>query len=117
MARQVLTVQNIPITGVDPAFTAAHVDGHKFLCDEDVCVIVKNASGAPVTVTVQTAVTVGGRAVADDTVSVPATTGQRFIAKFKRDVHGQPESVGADAGQVFIDTSAQASVTIAAIKV
>jgi hypothetical protein len=78
-------------------------------------VIVKNASGSPVTVTVTTPQTVGGRAVAEDSGSVPATTGERWFGPFTRQTHGQPS--GADRGKVYIGTSAQTSVTLAVVQV
>lgn len=71
----------------------------------------KNASGSPVTVTVITPGTTWGQANPDVAVSVPATTGERFI--------GPLVAALADTttGLITITTSAQTSVTAAILEI
>jgi hypothetical protein len=112
MARSALAPQTVSVAGLTPAFTAANVDGHSIVHNGDPLYLeVKNASGAPVTVTVQTNA-VSGRALADDTISVPATTGDKVIGPLDPDVHVVQS--GADKGKVYVDFSAVTSVTCAA---
>jgi hypothetical protein len=114
MARTVLTPQVVTIAGIAPTFAAANVDGHWIVANGDKTYLeVKNASGAPITVTVLTN-DVSGRALADDTVSVPATTGDRLIGPFDASLHVVQS--GADKGKVLINFSAVTSVTCAAFR-
>lgn len=110
MARTDLTTQTITQAGLDPAYEAANVDGHAFGNAGKTLLHVKNGSASAVTVTVITAVTVGGRAVADDTISVPAA-GERMIGPFPPSVYN---GTGADLGTAHVDYSAAASVTVGA---
>lgn len=65
MARIALAAQLITLAGLNPAYSAANVDGHGIANDGNVALHVKNASGAPVTVTCQTPTKVGGLDVAE----------------------------------------------------
>lgn len=116
MARTALAVQPVVIAGLAASYSAGNAEGHKVLASARHILHVKNGGGSSITVTVQTPVTVGGRAVAEDTVTIGAGA-DRFIGPFNPDVHGQPESVGADAGQAYVDLSSTTSVTLAALKV
>ena len=112
MARTALAPQTVTVAGLTPAFTAANVDGHSIVYNGDPLYLeVKNASGAPVTVTVATN-DVGTRALADDTISVPATTGDKVIGPFSEELHVVQS--GADKGKVLVNFSAVTSVTCAA---
>lgn len=113
MARTDLAVQEITIAGLDPAYTAANVDGHAVVNQRRAFLHVKNGSAASVTVTVVTPLTVGGRAVADDAVAIPAS-GERMIGPFDPSVHN---GTGVDKGKVHVDFSAVTSVTVAALAV
>lgn len=113
MARQALAVQTIVEGGLNMAMTAAHADGHKFPNKGKEKIRVLNGSGGSINVTIATGKTVQGLAVADKVVAVPAGE-TRFIGPFNSDLYNQPS--GADAGQVFVDFSAQASVTLAAFR-
>ena len=71
MAVTALAVQQIGRAGITPAFTAANTDGHTILNDGKTFIEVKNGSGAPITVTIDTPQTVDGLAVAQRTVWSP----------------------------------------------
>ena len=82
--------------------------------DGETKVIVKNANAAACTVTVQTPLTEGGLAVADQVVVVPANTGEMHIGPFRQDIYNRPGGA-TDPGMVYVDFSIQASVTYAVI--
>lgn len=115
MARTDLTVQQIAQAGIAPAYTAATVDGCMIPGTGDVFLHVKNANAASCTVTVQSAEQRAGLDVADQTVVVPATTGDRMIGPFRPDVFSRATGA-ADAGKVYVDFSIQTSVTVAALR-
>lgn len=109
MARTALSVQEPSIAGLNPAMTAANVDGHSVPGSGDILIEVSNASGGAVAVTIPTPATVGGLAVADGGGSIPA--GQRRIfGPFRADLCNQSD------GTVSIDFSAVTSVTCAAYR-
>lgn len=110
MARTVLTKQAIVQAGLTPSLAAANVDGHYFEGSGTVYLEVKNASAGAIDVTVQTPATVAGLAVAELVVSIPATTGQKKIGPFMPRAFNRPAG-GSDAGLVYVDFSAVASVT------
>lgn len=114
MARTDLTVQEVSDDGATVAFEAANVDGNMVTNRGDVAVLIHNASAGAITVTVPTPVTVGGRAVADDTHSVAAGT-YLLVGEWDEGTHNQQS--GADAGKVYINYSAVASVTVLAMRV
>lgn len=109
MARQTLAVQQVDRDGLDPAYTAAVVDGHAVDNTDRPFVHVKNGSGASVDVTVPTPGSQDGQALADLTVSVPAG-GERMIGPFPGRTFAQPD------GTVHVDLSAVTSVTLAALQ-
>jgi hypothetical protein len=111
MPRTDLADQTISIAGLAPAYEAANVDGNAFLNRGKTFLHVKNASAGAVTATLVTPVTVSGRAVADDAVSIPAG-GERMIGPFNPSLYN---NTGADANKVHVDYSAAASVTAAAV--
>lgn len=111
MARAVLTVQKILPSGLAPSYAAGNLaDGHEFANDGNVFLHVKNTGGGACTVTVQTPTTFGGMALADASVSVPATTGDRMIGPF------DPAYFNQAGGLVYVDLSTATGVTLAAIK-
>lgn len=111
MARTPLTPTKITVAGAAPVGVAAVADGHSVKNTGREFVLVDNASGSTVTVTVVTPITVGGRAVADDAVSIPA--GQsRYIGPWPIDVYNQKP--GVSGSDVHLNLSATASVTIGA---
>lgn len=114
MPRTALAIQDVVIGGLNPVFTAANVDGHSVPATGRHFVYVKNAGASPITVTVPTPATLAGRAVADDTATVPNAS-ERIIGPFKGNLHGQVAG-GVDAGLAYIDFSAVTSVTCAAFR-
>lgn len=113
MARQAIAVQGISENGLNMAMSAANADGHMYPNSGKEKVRVANGSGASIDVTIQTGATYRGLALADKVVAVPAGE-TRFIGPFDRATYNQP--TGADAGKVYIDTSAQTSVTLAVFR-
>jgi zona occludens toxin (predicted ATPase) len=101
--------------GLAPVYTAADAAGQSFYNDDRTAVIFKNTSGAPVTVTAETPGSVDGLAIPDKTISVPATTGERWC-KFDTRIYNQPPG-SANAGKVQLTFSAVTNVTLAVIRI
>lgn len=99
------------IISISGALTAADgTNGNRFIVNPRTIMRVKNASGAPITVTVHTNYLVGGLALANDTFVVPATTGD-VLFKF-----GDPLAIyvyDAATGQAWVEFSAVTTVTVA----
>jgi hypothetical protein len=112
MARTALSVQEIVRTGLDPSYEAANTDGESVANDGRTFVHVDNASGGSINVTVVHPGTVDGLAVADLVVAVPAGE-DRMIGPFP----ARFNQTGSDAGKLYVDFSAVASVTVAALRV
>jgi hypothetical protein len=108
-----LTTQTISRAGIGPTFAAAAGGGDTFTPDVDTFIEVKNAAGSPITVTVVTPRTdpESGQAIADVSVSVPATTGDRMIGPFPAHSFADPTDGLAD-----ITYSSATSVTVAVFK-
>jgi hypothetical protein len=101
----VLAAQSIARTGITPTFAAATVSGDTFVNDERMFIRVKNAAGAPITVTVTPARTVDGLTPAGRQVTIEATTGDKSIGPFSNSDYGV-DSV------VSVTYSAVTSVTV-----
>jgi len=112
MARTSVVTQQITRAGLAPVLTEPTVDGDVIDAGA-VFLYVDNASAGAVTVTAVTPVTVDGLALADSPVSVPAGE-SRLIGPFPPRTFGQPAG-SADAGRVYVDYSAQTSVTRAVV--
>lgn len=114
MARTALA----PVQAVDEgavwALAAANVDGHTIPGGGDVLLFVLNGSGASINVTVQTAATEDGLAVAEQVVAVAAGV-QKVIGPFRPTTYDRP-SGGADPGVIYVDFSAVTSVTCQAVQ-
>lgn len=113
MARTALTTIQAVDTGVVKALAAANALGHSIDGGGSVLLEVANASGGSINVTVQTAATVNGLAVADQVVAVAAAT-TKIIGPFRPAIYDRA-SGDTDAGKVYVDFSAVTSVTCAAI--
>jgi hypothetical protein len=110
MAVSPITVQQIAQAGITPtyeAFNATPADGHTFSNDGRTFLQLKNTNGAQRTVTIKTVATVDGLEVADLTVTVPATTGDKMVGPFSQTTFGSTVTVTSDAN---------AGLTIAAIR-
>lgn len=108
MARVNVTPQANSDAGITPTWTGPTADG--IMVPPGATVHVKNANASACTVTVQTAEQRAGLDVAERTVSVPATTGERVIGPFPAATYARPSGV-SDAGKVYVDFSIQASVS------
>jgi hypothetical protein len=114
MARTEITVTEASPAGVAPGFQAADAaNGMKFRNNHPTILLVRNGGASPITVTVETSVTVEGIAVPDRLITVPAG-GDRVIGPFLPAYYDQS---GADRGFVFVEFSADTSVTVAAIHI
>lgn len=108
-----ITIQTFSVTsGVTPTFASASTATNSFVNDGETFIEVKNASAAAVNITVTTASTVGGLAIADLSYTVPATTGDRMIGPF------DPTLFNASDGTINVDFGGNvaATVTVAAFK-
>ena len=114
MARLPLTVQAVAVTGLSlaaDAMGAANADGFSVMNDGDkrTFFMCKNASGAPITLTIQTYATRDGLAVAERTIAVAA--GARVITgPFSAALYNRTD------GLVYVDFSAVTSVTFGAYR-
>jgi hypothetical protein len=71
--RGLIAPQSVDGGGLDPTWTAASSDGHKFSNTRKTVVAVRNAATTTGSVTFLTPGTVDGQAIADQTVTVPAS--------------------------------------------
>jgi hypothetical protein len=115
MARTNLATTAQANAGIDiTTMPAANVDGHSLEGGGDTQLVVRNASGAPITVTFQSAATVDGLAVADLPVTVAAGV-TRICKRLPPAVYDRP-SGAVDAGRVYVDFSSVTSVTCLAVE-
>lgn len=111
MARTALTVQNIALAGLTPAYSAGDaVNFHEFINDGNTMLQVKNTGGGACTVTIYTPAKVAGVDIADITVVVGATTGDKMIGPFPTHVFNQ------SGGLVNVDISTATGVTLGAFR-
>lgn len=100
-----LTVQEISRAAITPSFGAAAGGGDQFANDGRTYVHIKNGGASPITLTVVTQMTVDGKAVADDAITV-TNAQERVIGPF-------PPGIYNDAnGMVQLTYSAVTSVTL-----
>lgn len=113
MPRTALTLQDISIAGLAPTYSAGDAaNGHTIAgADSDSFLHVKNTGGGACTVTLNATARIAGLALANQTVSVPATTGDKMIGPLRPDVFGQSD------GACYVDLSTATGVTLAAIRV
>jgi hypothetical protein len=111
MARTALTVQTLSDVGLSPAYAAANVDGNMFPNTGRSILHVINASGASITVTVQSALQVSGLDLDDRTVAVPAGE-ERMIGRLPVRTFNRAAG-GTDPNQVYVDYSDVTSLTVA----
>lgn len=111
MPRTDLAQQVIARDGLAPTYEPANADGNAFVNGGKTFLHVKNGSAGAVTVTIITPITVSGRAVEDDIISIPAG-GERMIGSFPPKFFN---GSGVDANKTQVDFSAVASVTAAAV--
>jgi hypothetical protein len=103
----VLTSQVVSIAGTAPSYAAASAGGDTVAAGEDVFVLVRNASGSSVTLTVTTPGTHHSLDVDDLAVAIPAGE-ERLVGPLTADLFGD---------QVQLAYSATTQVTVAAVQV
>ncbi|MFE7509752.1 hypothetical protein ACFU8I_00700 [Streptomyces sp. NPDC057540] len=106
-----LTTQTIALAGLAPTYAAATGGGDKCEVGDRTFLHVKNGSGSPVTVTLTATAAVRGQAVANLTVSVPAS-GERMIGPLPADLFQN-----ATDGLCAIGYSSATTVTVAALRI
>ena len=111
MARTALVPQQVVRTGLTPVFSAANADGHSIANDGKVVLEVKNTSGAPINVTIQTPGSVDGLAIADLVVAIPLTSGDKIIGPFPPGIYNQAD------GTIYVDFAAAPGLTVAALRI
>lgn len=113
MPRTDVTVQTVAVGGLVLADEAANVDGERFINTGKEFLLVRNAAGAPVNVTLVTGKTVDGLAVADRVVAVANGT-TALIGPLSTDLYNQPGPT--DAGKVHVDFSSVTNIFVAAVR-
>ena len=105
-ATPVETLQQVTKTGLTPSYSNAGADGHYIPNDGRVVLRIKNTNAATRTVTAVTPRTsANGLAIADETATVAATTGDMVMGPFT------PDDFNDANGRVLIQFSATAGVT------
>jgi hypothetical protein len=103
------TVQTAAATGVVPTYGAAAASD-EFANNGRTVLHVKNGGGAPINVTIASAYTLDGLALADQVVAV-ANGAEKIIGPFSTAVYNDA------SGNVTVTYSATTSVTVAAISI
>lgn len=95
--------ESVGVAGLAATYYAATAGGDKV--KPGVTLIVKNTNGASRTLTLVTPGTVYGQAIADQAITVPATTGERIVAVPREGFTGSdglvPLAWSADTGVTF----------------
>ncbi len=113
MADRRLTPEPIPAAGLAATYLSdlLTADTHQISNDGRVILHFKKSGAGSCTVTVLTARTIGGLAVADPTKTVPATTGDLFIGPFPAGLYNNGD------GDVEMTVSEVTGLTLALIRV
>lgn len=105
-----LSTQQVLLTGTTPSYVAVAASD-TVVPDNGSFLIVKNGNASPDTCTVVTPGSTFGQANPDVAVSVPATTGERWIGPMV------PELADPTTGLITITHSVTATVTCAYVRV
>lgn len=105
-----LAVQQVQITGTTPSYGAVAATD-TLVPDDGAFLIVKNVSGSADTCTIVTPGSTFGQANPDVVVTVPATTGERWIGPMV------PELADPATGLITVTHAPQASITCAYVRV
>src|SRR3990167_7912315 len=106
----VLTVQQLTRAGITPTYAAAAGGGGSFPNDGQTFVQFKNTNAAARNVTIATQVTVDGKAVADDVINVPLTTGDVMVGPFPPGIYNDVN------GRVQLTYDAVTNLTVAVVR-
>lgn len=95
MANVDLTVQEITVAGTTPSYTGSlsTSDTYRFSNDGRTFLHVKKSGANNCTVTITTPATVAGQAVADPTVTVVASTGDKMIGPFPSNPYNDSQGI------------------------
>lgn len=104
-----LSAQTPVITGTTPSYVAASASDTLKHTTDNSFLIVRNAGGSPDTVVVVIPGSKYGQATPDVSVTVPATTGERWIGPFKSDMVDPTSKV------ITVTHSFTTSVTVALV--
>lgn len=109
MATVTWTPQDVVRAGIDLTDSGglSTSDTYKFNNDGKTFLHIKKSGAGACTVTISTPNTVDGLAIADLTVSVPATTGDKMIGPFPREIYNDAN------GQVSVTFSEITGLTAA----
>lgn len=116
MTHTLLTPQQTDDSGLAVVLTAAPAAGNVIAGTGNIILDVLNSSASSINVTITTGGTLEGTAVVDTVVAVAASA-RKLIGPFRPNLYNQPSGAASHAGQVVIDYSAVATVTVAAIQV
>ena len=113
MPRTALTVQPIVSGGLANTQVAGdQANGHEYVAGSKTFLHVVNADASPINVTITSSFTKDGNALADKVVVCPATD-EIFLGPFPTDTYGS----GADDALIYVDLSADTTVTIGAYSI
>ena len=106
----VLSVQEIIRAGIVPTYNAASAGGDSFPNDGGTLLHFKNTNAAARNVTIATQITVDGKAVADDVINIPATTGDKMVGPFPSGIYNDVN------GRVQLTYDAATNLTVAVMR-
>ena len=89
MAEVRLTPQRLLPSGITPTYTGSLLTANTYQIRNNGNVLLhfKKSGAGDCTVTIQTPKTIGGLAVSEQTVTVPATTGDKMIGPFPPNIY------------------------------
>lgn len=105
-----LTPQVIVLAGITPALVAAEAGGDDFVNSGRDFIHIKNGDASPMDVTINSQVDCNQGVDHDISVTIPASTGEKFIGPFPKDRFNDT------AGKIQITYSAVTSVTIGIVR-
>jgi hypothetical protein len=106
-----LTPQVVVLTGITPTLVAASAGGDEFVNSGRDFIHIKNGDASSMDVTINSQALCNQGQDHDVVVTVPASTGEKFIGPFPKDRFNDT------AGKVQITYSAVTSVTIGIVRV
>jgi hypothetical protein len=114
MARANVTAQAVGAAGLSLTMTGPAVapDGDRVPLGANTFLVVRNGSGAPINVTVDTTLTADGLVVPDRVLAVAAGA----VGMVPLDPQLYAQTSGADAGYGYVDYSAVTTVTRAVVR-
>ena len=112
MSEVALTIQTLAPTGITPSYTGSLSTENTYQVRNDgkTFLHVKKSAAVDCVVTIDTPGTVGGLAIAQQTVTVVATTGDKMIGPFAPSIYND------SLGDVTVSFSDVDGLTIAAVR-